>query len=293
MDARPSFFKDAVAISISIIALVVSLLSAYFNLVWAKDDIGVELGHYPGLFFSGRILTAEGKPYSTELGVSPAQSFTFINNGTRAASIVSIEFFIRSVRTLDTKKKDCAAIDEKSVLGTQGQGYALEPFAIKPGEIIIKTFRLGKPEEKAVWFEPEFDRENNSMDARVYACIEFGIITPGRNLRHVAKVVSLREEKQVQELVKQDSESFGIGRDIQRGPWPRGALIPLINETHFFGPFETANPDAADYGIMGCACGDQHPVMESYRGEREAMALAAKNKSPGKLDRPLKDAPKK
>lgn len=271
--------KDFIAISISFVALIVSLTSAYFTLFWAKDDITVALGLYPGLFLSGQITVDDSKPSAAMLGVSPEQTFTFINNGTRPASIVSISFFIQSVRKLDKKKRDCSNIDDKNIIDMQSQDYSLEPFSIKPGEIAIRKIRLGGPEEKTVWFEPNFGEEELGT-IRVYACIEFGIVIPGRNLRHVAKIVALREEKDVTKLLKQDSETFGISRDIQRGPWPQGALIPLVNEAYFFGAFQTVDPEAVDYGLMGCACGDQFPVSESYMGESESRKTAKRATRP-------------
>jgi hypothetical protein len=116
--------KDWVAVGISTLAFIVSIVSAYFTLFYAVDELSVIFISAPDQSFS----EAQSRVF-----ISGDLSILFINGGTRAAAV-------REVRL------EIGAVEHSPYSGDSCKGprfiAELEPFVIKEKEIVARKLRF-------------------------------------------------------------------------------------------------------------------------------------------------------
>jgi hypothetical protein len=121
-----SRLKDATSIVISSTALLISATTAYFNIVWQSDDIRVVAGEFS--------VSYDNMTKKVVLGEIP--QWTFINSGNRSVAIRRITLAVADSHV----NFDCLSSGAKTF------SYEIEPFVIKPSEIVPKTFHLKQGE---------------------------------------------------------------------------------------------------------------------------------------------------
>jgi hypothetical protein len=112
--------KDFLSLAISSLALVISATTAYVNLVWQSDDIRVVITTFAFYY--------DQESQVLELGEMP--EWTFINSGNRSAAIRGLTMAVASTFTCSKAKE------------AESFRYEIEPFVIKPSEIIAKTLHI-------------------------------------------------------------------------------------------------------------------------------------------------------
>jgi hypothetical protein len=112
--------KDAMAISISLIALSISIGTAYVNLFRQTEHVESLVLDTPDVSFEDAAIRITG----------PIR-ITFVNLGTRAVAVASITFRLHQTQE-EGKATDCFGDNISDIEITE------EPFVLKPGEIAIK-----------------------------------------------------------------------------------------------------------------------------------------------------------
>src|SRR5690349_12348869 len=97
-NGRRAPILPVVSVLISILALTVSVTTAYFSIVYEKDDLRVSIARFP-LFFED-----DGALWS-----SGAQSLTLLNLGNRGVVLSEVILSIGKVATTDP---ECAISDD-------------------------------------------------------------------------------------------------------------------------------------------------------------------------------------
>jgi hypothetical protein len=160
--------KDKITISISVLALLVSGMTAYFTVARQADDLRVVIERTPAVFLTEK-----------KLSILSDQQLTFINSGNRPVAVTGITLVV-SPTGLD---KTCVHPDELFSLN-----YEVEPFVVKSGEITIKKMAF----RKGSWwtFEEQFfdvpgggsakvsTRPDMNEGDSVNACFKFRLATP-------------------------------------------------------------------------------------------------------------------
>ena len=157
------------ALLISVISLVVSGITAYFNVILRKDDLRVVLG----------------RPISVALNergelVSPgAQGLTFVNAGGRTAVVTRVEAEAFPRPDDRTALDKCEKIDSDSP--PVKMSFSILPLVIKPGEAQVLEAKLEQPG----WFPTgdagllSYIRERIDKPSQNYlVCMEIEITTP-------------------------------------------------------------------------------------------------------------------
>lgn len=169
----------AVGAITGILALGVSTGSAVFNYFLQKDDLRVVLDSLPEMYNAGPdIVSGSG------IAVRANQQITFINSGNRSAAITRIQLLAVQPEKGAEKTEDCSGGM------TIATAYDLDPFVIKPGEILLKTLRL----KKNIW--PEYNgyilnymshlnRERDHF--LVTLCMGFSIISPDNYMEEIKR----------------------------------------------------------------------------------------------------------
>ncbi len=164
--------KDWITISISFLALGVSILTAYFSFFQQFDEVSVVVENFPYL-----------ELYSKEkVSISGGGKIVLMNTGNRPAAILEVEVITNQHVNEDSDFPPCSGIGERFQT-------TFEPLILKPGDLVLKEFKLkpseydeikngailfkatGKPD---VWSadQPEYIAET------AYLCFNFRIVTP-------------------------------------------------------------------------------------------------------------------
>jgi hypothetical protein len=117
--------KDWITLPFSILALLISGLAFYFNVVRQFDDVRILIATAPYIKFD--------EDDRTRFAIEPEETVLFINSGNRSAAITFVKLYVSQDRGLQTECQDPKALMLE---------YDTEPFSLKPGEIISKTMRL-------------------------------------------------------------------------------------------------------------------------------------------------------
>jgi hypothetical protein len=156
----PSSFRDKVAIFTGITALVISGISTYFSLIRLRDDFRVVIS---GTIEQTRI---ERIQEAFQLGLDAEFSIAFINAGTRMIDISGVGLVAGTWRQEEADnecKKDSVDL-----------GYKLEPFILKPGEILRKELKSAVAKRSAV---PLFKDMLYSSTKAMPICVKFNFLT--------------------------------------------------------------------------------------------------------------------
>jgi hypothetical protein len=154
-----------------VLALVISGLNAYFNIIRQKDELRVA---NDGRLFAST--NAEGV-----LQIIGRHSLTFINSGNRAAAVTGIKLLVSELDNFDDKEAPNCLVGQGVYLD-----YEIEPFAIKPGEITVKSLDV---KENAATFKTIFGRERKYL---LMACLEFSVASPDE-FRDILKPLTIEE----------------------------------------------------------------------------------------------------
>lgn len=162
--------KDWISITLSILALTVSLGSTYFTIFRETDDLRVIINVLPML---------SEKDNRTTL--YDDQDLTFINSGNRAAAVTRVALFVSKPLSQEDQNA-CTSIQMHTVFVVE---YAFEPFVLRPGEIMVRKLTLPRPDGKYMHEVKSAGRgkavaggEPITAGEIVRACVRFTIATP-------------------------------------------------------------------------------------------------------------------
>ncbi len=121
-------WKERISLAVSLLALAVSLTTAYINLFYVKID-------------SYLILQNDLPELSPErggiYGAYYAPTLTFINNGNRPFVVLGASLWLHPVTSFNVKRKDCAFQGMNSPeLGIHTEN-AFTPVVLDPGKIVV------------------------------------------------------------------------------------------------------------------------------------------------------------
>jgi hypothetical protein len=158
--------KDALSLSFSIFALLISAVTAYFNLFLQTDDLGVLVEGYTKLTFEDK--TKKIIPHLD-------YTMTFVNAGNRAASVSRMYYSIEQLKGEDWTSSCQSA-------GVSWDIFAVEPFAVKANDLLI---------QKAIYKEPGSSFENRNGiwtgdKLTILVCLGFNVVAPNSARKLIA-----------------------------------------------------------------------------------------------------------
>lgn len=123
--------KDWITLTISLVALMISAISSYFNTFQKAERVAVTMRDI-------------AKPYRNVDRLVVRQddehSVIFINSGNRPVTIVAMHILF--VQHRDPKTFACLNMDNRGPDSGEFE-TTLAPFVIKENEVVIKTFKIG------------------------------------------------------------------------------------------------------------------------------------------------------
>jgi hypothetical protein len=168
--------KDALSLSFSIFALLISGVTAYFNLFLQTDDLSV-------LVEGSTRYELEAK--SRKLVPHPNYMMTFVNAGNRAASVSKVYF------SIGQSKGD--GITAKCGTTKYWDDFRIEPFVVKVGDVVIKSVQDAQIRR--------FDSSDGGWSeskVTLLTCVGFSVVAPNSALRLIAvevdrKILDVRD----------------------------------------------------------------------------------------------------
>jgi hypothetical protein len=192
---------------ISILGLGISLLTAYFALVYTVDDLRLVANaeHVSKGTFS------DGSAYPIR-----KYTFSFINLGTRAAVVTNA--YSRDEILTDL------------TCGGSRTDLSMEPVVIKPGEIVTKN-------HLEISFRHIYRKPTDDSLMEVVPCIDFGIATPDYSVREQSVVLEKFEVTYRNPIPLVVESGRRPGSNAQIGNDPSGKYRPysLIQRRCLFG----------------------------------------------------------
>jgi len=199
---------------LALAALVLSVATAFFGFRLQKDDLRViisprydYLDHLKIETKFGHLIIDLDSAYGTLV-----QNFTFLNGGTRSASVLSITF-----RLIQVRQPDASCISVEGVPLNMFSSVQLDPVVVEPGKMVVHSSNLmpssfgETPTPKQVTFP-----------AHVCSFFDFVYVVPGQGVR--SKSINLG-------LATLDAK----GTTTKRPPDPRGELeVVLISHYDFW-----------------------------------------------------------
>lgn len=165
--------KDRITISISLAALFISGLTAYFSFFRQYDEVSVVVEQHPIL-----------ELYSKEkVAIYGDSVLAFMNTGNRPAAIIDVTVVANQNQDEDSLGSGPCQ------LGTDRFATTFEPLVLKPGDLVLKTIKL-KPYANAevrqgmILFpatgKPESDKDApiGYIAEQVDLCFYFRLVTP-------------------------------------------------------------------------------------------------------------------
>jgi hypothetical protein len=157
--------KDWTTLAISLLAFIISTISAYWTIIRQVDDVRVMILGHPEL-----TLTDSG----IKVGVGNMR-LGFVNLGNRPASITSIELTIDQTPNTD----DCSETSREYTM------LDVPPLVVEAGKIDVRAPKLSKPD-----FVVSLSASNlKATEVPATACLGFEILTPAQ--REIYKRVSV------------------------------------------------------------------------------------------------------
>jgi hypothetical protein len=155
----------------ALVALFVSLTTAYFNLPLQEDDIHTILNPAPYVYLDPERNTMVWGP----------QGITLINSGNRSAAITEVAFLMVNANAKGETTRDCNAGP------TLYLNYEFQPLVLKAGEIVVKTLEEAVPPQP--WESIEGHRKRGPQffmnGDLVLTCLRFTVTTPGSEITEV------------------------------------------------------------------------------------------------------------
>jgi hypothetical protein len=153
--------KDFGSLIVSSIALAVSILALYWN-VHVIDDLRFTIGN------DNNIPNPDSD--AKQIILYGPHLLTFINSGNRAVAVLRIQLAIFQSTISGDRANDCPEQESEMV------GTAIEPFAVRPGEILVKPISIDKKLQRNDRGDPVV-RLNEKM-YRTVLCVVFDLATP-------------------------------------------------------------------------------------------------------------------
>jgi hypothetical protein len=158
-----STLKDVIGFAISIAAFLISLYSLYatnrkvdqLGVIFADDVPLIDI-HTDGQFNI----------------VKPTATATFVNSGTRYAAVVGVRFVVEQFEELSWRPCEHA--------GSTILTFEVEPFVIKPNEIVAKYLKLDPKEPMTI-------PVRNAAHPSALLCLEFDVTTPDQLTLQIAR----------------------------------------------------------------------------------------------------------
>jgi hypothetical protein len=153
--------KDFASPFIAAVAVIITALTVYWNYRVIDD-----------LRFTTSIDTSFPQPDfdNLKLAVLPPRSLTFINSGTRTAAVLQINFVI-----FQSEQKEA---NQCPMQGSEIFEVLLEPFVVKPGEIIIQKVELKRNKDLGSAQKNLVNIALNPKMSRLVTCMAFDLVTP-------------------------------------------------------------------------------------------------------------------
>jgi hypothetical protein len=130
----------------SIMALLISLLTAYFNIIRKTDELSVVIDNFP-------IVAIDSDSGNLALG-GLQQRFTFINSGSDSIAVTEEGISVG-------EKTECEHLI--------GLSYDIAPLVLKPGEIISQELHKIKQEQLNGWKRTETKGDDAEfLDPKVF-----------------------------------------------------------------------------------------------------------------------------
>jgi hypothetical protein len=163
--------KDWVTVSFSALALIISAVSAYFNLVRREDNLSVVIDGFPFVH----------QVDSDNLAItSEDTTLAFINSGTRSAAVTSVNIFFL--------QHDGASRCSETSTGSDGVWFAttFQPVAVKANEVVTQKINISHPfrvdsskRNDKGWYLLRLNNENKSKKiVNVEVCYAIFVATP-------------------------------------------------------------------------------------------------------------------
>ena len=146
--------KDTVGFTISIAAFAISIYTLYVT-NREVDELGV--------IVADKIPLIDMHKEGEFTIVVPSATVTFVNSGTRYAAIVGMKFSVEQPDNLSWRACDHSTSKVVS--------FNIEPFVIKPKEIVAKSMQLAADAPKSI------PVRNRSLPSAIL-CLEFDVSTP-------------------------------------------------------------------------------------------------------------------
>jgi hypothetical protein len=161
--------KDAVTLTISIFALIISALSAYWTIIRQVDDLRVVISGAPKAIYKD--------DHTIEFWITNG-NLTFTNLGNRSAAVVSA---LLNIKLPGSNGDKCTE---------GGNSWLLDVSAvvIKAGDISVQSTRLAKGNDNPILYPVEFRTGEN---VNIETCMIFNVITPDNTA--IEKKVLIRE----------------------------------------------------------------------------------------------------
>jgi hypothetical protein len=149
--------KDWISIPVSIIALLIAGFTAYFTFLRQADDLSVVVEGYR------RFEIDKG---TKSIATRPDYTMTFANAGTRAAMV---RIFLSLSQTAEMNAQlDC------DKLPLNWTSFDIDPFVVKPGDVLIQRVRL----KDGIIRAQNIDPKPAQSKVTVLTCAGFSVITP-------------------------------------------------------------------------------------------------------------------
>ena len=183
----------------SIMALLISLLTAYFNIIRRTDEMSVVIDNFPIVYIDSD---------SGNLGLGGLQQrFTFINSGSDSMAVTEEGISVG-------EKTECEPLI--------GLSYDIAPVVLKSGEIISQALHKVKQEQLRGWKRSETKGDDAEiLDPKVfkpqvnnemYVCAFFTIVSSSAHLTE-RKMVPLYKGKL--KIMSQSTPLLDAVRDLE------------------------------------------------------------------------------
>lgn len=160
--------KDWATVTMSALALVISAVTFYVNLVRTKDDLRVVVEGTPEFLLDYEHLKFE---------IMTNLTMTFINVGNRPVAILGVTLFLDQSPNAELHQQSC----EREEGTATTRPYDLKAVIVKAGEIVSVSTKLHdqllgtKDEERTIQIQDWSAKKN---EINVLGCLRFTVSTP-------------------------------------------------------------------------------------------------------------------
>lgn len=158
-----------------VLALIVSVTTAYFNLFRQTDELRVSVQNLPYVWT---------EKDTGQLAVTARQNITLINSGTRAVAVTKVELWVFQVDSV---------ADGKTCAGDVGRilDYNFTPVVVKANDIVAQNIELINGNyETPLGQRVILDKPQKYL---LMACMTFDVSTPDDSVSEIKKLLFVEE----------------------------------------------------------------------------------------------------